>query len=108
MVPNVSVKGLKSFMTGQKIGALALGLFILKTVYNFVDVINRDVFEPAARGVSGEITRRVNIGTVAGINVEPVLDATIVVVIALTMAYLASKMLKVSPASLKFLPTVGL
>ena len=98
----VSASGLKSFISGQKVASLALGLFILSSVWSFVGSVNTLLFQPVASSISRGLTEKLNIGdvNVLGIQSEGLLDSAIVLVVALTVAYLAGKLFKISPAKI--------
>ena len=100
---SVTAAGLKSFLLGQKIASLALGLFILTNVWKAVTAINAKAFEPLAACLSKPLKEKINIGKMdfgCGVDSEGVVDALIVFMVALAAAYVVMKMARITPGKI--------
>jgi large-conductance mechanosensitive channel len=97
---SVSATGFKSFVNKQNLASLSVGLFVLKSVWDFVGSVYSSFFKPVASCVSNKITGKLNLQNISigcpGTQFDVVANQFIHLLCAMALAYVIVKVLKVS------------
>lgn len=106
----VTVKNLKHFMMSQKAMQLALGFFVLKALFDVVKAVNDEIFKKVAGYFSSKLTEKINVGSFTfgvGIDSEAIVDRLLEFGVAMTFAFLVSRMAKLNISKIPFFMPIG-
>lgn len=107
----MSASGFKSYVGKQNLVSLSVGLFVMYSVWQFVQTTYTNLFSPMASCISDKITGRLNLQNVSfgcpGVRFDVVANKLIELIVALAVAFVVSKSLKVSPTKIPVFFTLG-
>jgi len=100
---------MKSFIMSQKVVSLGVGLFILNATFAFVKDLNDKFLGKAAKELAQGITEKVNLGrNYKYVDVEGMIDSTIVFVTSMLFIHLAMKIFRLPSVKIPFMGTLAL
>ena len=108
---SASVSGFKSYVSKQNLVSLSVGLFVMYSVWTFVQTVHTNLFSPIAGCVSDKITGRLNLQNVSfgcpGVRFDVVANKLIELMVALGVAFIVSKSLKVTATKIPVFFSLG-
>lgn len=111
MSTSMSASGFKSYVGKQNLVGLSIGLFVMYSVWAFVKSVYANLFKPIAQCISDKITGRLNLQNVSfgcpGVRFDAVANEMIELVVALAVAFVVSKSMKVSGAKIPVMFSLG-